>query len=117
MFSLSRSDGKEANQVIKQAADDVDQVKRLSSSFIILTMESHTSLKKTNYGRISTDGFPHRIHQLTITLRVILITRRQQHGSFKAEFSGNGIQQARCFGFTGNVSTLPLLASYRLMRS
>jgi hypothetical protein len=34
MINLSRSDGKEANQVIKQAADDVDQVKRLSSNFI-----------------------------------------------------------------------------------
>ena len=30
-FNSSRSDGKEANQVIKQTANDVDQVKRLSS--------------------------------------------------------------------------------------
>ena len=120
MFDLSLSDGKEAKKVIKQAADDVDQVKRLSSNFIVLTMEpymSYTSLQKTNCGRTSTNGSPHRIHQLTITLRVIPITRRRQPGSFEAAFSGNGNQQLRCFGFMENVSTLPLLTLYRLMRS
>ena len=34
MFNLSLSDGKAANEVIKQAANDVDQVKRSSSNFI-----------------------------------------------------------------------------------
>ena len=120
MFDLSRSDGKEAKKVNKQAADDVDQVKRLSSNFIALTMESYmpyTSLQKTNCGRTSTNGSPHRIHQLIITLRVIPITRRRQPGSLEAAFSGNGNQQLRCFGFMENVSTLPLLTLYRLMRS
>ena len=44
-----------------------------------------------------------------MTLRAILITRRAQPGSFKVTFSGNGNQQARSFGFTGNVRTVPLL--------
>jgi hypothetical protein len=34
MFNLNPSDGKEAKQVIKQTAKDVDQVKRLSSPYI-----------------------------------------------------------------------------------
>ena len=117
MFNLDRTDGKEANQVIKQAADDVDQVKRLLSNFIILTMESYASLQKTNCGRTSTNGFPHQIHQLIITLRVILTTRRQQLGSFKAAFSGSGNQQVRCFGFTGNVRPFLLLTQYSLTGS
>jgi hypothetical protein len=37
MFNLNCSDGKEAKQVMKQTANDVDQVKRSSSSNLIST--------------------------------------------------------------------------------
>ena len=36
MFNLNRSDGKEAKQVMKQTANDVDLVKRSSSPYISL---------------------------------------------------------------------------------
>ena len=101
---------------IKQAADDADQVKRSSFNFIF-TMSPYTSFQENCRGRTFTNGFPHRIHQLTITLRVIPITRRQQPGSFKEAFSGDGNQQVRSFGFTGKVRYLLLLAGYPLMRS
>ena len=39
MFNLGRSDGKAVNQVIKQAANDVDKVKRSSSNFISIDCE------------------------------------------------------------------------------
>jgi hypothetical protein len=45
---LSRSDGKEANQVIKQAANDVDQVKRLSSFNFINTEYRHLHIVSEN---------------------------------------------------------------------
>jgi hypothetical protein len=65
---------------MKQTTNDVDQVKRLSSPdssvLTIETIEPYTSLQKTNYGRTSTDGSPHWIHQPTITLRVVLVTRK-----------------------------------------
>jgi hypothetical protein len=35
MFNLNRSDGKETKQVVKHTANDVDQVKRSSSSNLI----------------------------------------------------------------------------------
>ena len=109
-FNLDRSDGKETNQVIKQTANDVDQVKRSSSpNFISTNCGTYTSFQKTNYERTSTNGSPHQIRRLIITLRAVLITRRWQPGSFKAAFSGNGNQQARFFGFTGNARTVPLL--------
>ena len=37
MFNLNRSDGKEAKQVMKQTANDVDQMKRSSSLKLIIT--------------------------------------------------------------------------------
>jgi hypothetical protein len=36
VFNLNRSDGKEAKQVMKQTADDVDLVKRSSSPYVSL---------------------------------------------------------------------------------
>jgi hypothetical protein len=109
-FNLDRSDGKESNQVIKQTANDVDQVKRSSSLNLIgSNLAPYTSFQKTSCGRTSTNGSPHQIRRLIITLRAVLITRRWQPGSFKAAFSGNGNQQARFFGFMGNVRTVPLL--------
>ena len=120
IFNWSHADGNAltANQVTKQIANDVDQVDRSSSSnFMVLAMDFYTSFQKTDRGRTSTNGSPHRIRRLIITLRVILITRKPQRGSFKATFSANGNQQARYFGSMGNVRSLPLLTGYPLMRS
>jgi hypothetical protein len=104
MFNFSHADGNAGNQVAKQTANEVDQVKRSSSpNFISLPMDSYTSLQRTNCGRTSTNGSPHQIRRLIITLPVILITRKQQPGSLRAACSGSGNQQARSFGFTGNV--------------
>ena len=89
-------------------------VRHLTSS--VLTMRPYMSFQKNNCGRTSTNGFPHRIRQLTITLPVIPITRKMRLGSFKAVFSANGNQQARSSGFTGNVRFLPSLTGYPLMR-
>ena len=103
------SDGKEARQVIEQAANDVDQVKRSSSpTSSALTIEAYTSFQKTNYGRASSDGSPHRIRQLTITLPVVLITKNQQLGSSKERFTTNGSQKDPCFGFMESVRPFPI---------
>ena len=116
VFNLDRSDGKETNQVIKQTANDVDQVKRSSSlNPIGSNFVPYSSFQKANCGRTSTNGSAHRIRRPIITLRAVLITRRRQPGSFKAEFSANGNQQARSSGFTENVRTVPLLTRHPLM--
>ena len=90
---MSCSDAKEARQVMEQTANDVDQVKRSSSLDLIgidYTVDPYTSFQKTNCGRASTDGSPHRIRQLTITLPVILITKNPQHGSLEEAVTRNG---------------------------
>ncbi len=67
------------------------------------TIKPYTSFQKTNCGRASTNGSPRRIRQLTITLRVILITTNLQPGSSKEACTRNGNQKARSFGFTESV--------------
>jgi hypothetical protein len=110
MIYLNPSDGKEVKLVMTQTASDVDQVKRSSSpNLIAADYGALHIIQKINRGRTSTDGSPHRIRQLTITLRVVLITRKQQLGSFKVEFSRNGNHQDRFFGSTGNVRPVPPL--------
>ena len=80
-------------------------------------MELYTSFQKTGCGKTFTNGSLHRIRQLTITLPVILTTRKQQPGSLKAAFFGNGNRHLLFFGFTGNVRPLPLLTRYPLVTS
>ena len=70
---------------------------------------------QNNCGRTSINGSPHRIRRPIIKLPVILITRKQQPGSFKAACSANGNQQPRSFGFMGNVRSLSFLTGYPLM--
>jgi hypothetical protein len=121
LSNLNCSDGKEARQVMTQTANDVDQVKRSSSPNLNCTghgnLRPRTLFQKPNYRRTSTNGSPHRIHRLTTTLRAVLITRKWRLGSFKAVFSGNGSQQVRSFGFTGNVCSVPLIMRYSSMTS
>ena len=100
---------------IKQTANDVDQVKRPSSNFIGTDMDSYASFQKTNCGRTSINGSPHRIRRLIITSRVVLTTRKQRPGSFKAPSSENGNHQARSFGSTGNVRRLLFLIGSPLL--
>jgi hypothetical protein len=101
MFNSSCSDGREARRVMGQTANDVDQVIRSSSLYLIgayWTEEPYASFQKTNCGRASTDGSPHRIRQLTITLPVIPITRKLRHGSSRETFTRNGNQMDHSFG-------------------
>ena len=71
-------------------------------------MEPYASFQKTNCWIASTNGSPHRIRQLTITLRVLPITRRLQSGSSKETSTGNGNQKVLSCGFTENVRPVPI---------
>jgi hypothetical protein len=73
----------------------------------ILGMELYGSFQKTNCGRASTNGSLHRIRQLTITLHVVLITRKPQRGSSKETSTKNGNPKVRSFGFMGSVRPVP----------
>jgi hypothetical protein len=76
------------------------------------------SFQGTNYGRTFIDGSLHRTPRRTITLDVVLITKRQQPGFSKAVSFRTGSQQDHYFGSTENVcpilfpTRLPLIASY-----
>jgi hypothetical protein len=88
------------------------QVERSSSPNLVgtvLAMGPYASFQSANYGRASTDGYPHRIRQLTITLRVLLITRKLQHGFSRETFTRNGNQKVRSCGFTESVRRVPIL--------
>ena len=88
---------------IAQPVDDVVQVKRSSSPHLVSTKESYESFQKTNCGRKSTNGSPHRIRRRTITWRVVLIARKQQLGFFKEASFRSGNPQVHFFGSTENV--------------
>ena len=107
--TLNYPDGKEVKLVVQQTATatqqtatDVDQVKRLSFSFISAT-ESHPYFKAPNCAKAFTDGSPHRIPQLTITSHALLITKKRLLGSFKAASFRTGSQRDHFFGFMENV--------------
>ena len=88
---------------IANTADDVDQLKRSSSPHLVSTKEFYESFQKTNCGRKSTNGSPHRIRRRTITWRVVLIARKQQLGFFKEASFRSGNPQVHFFGSTENV--------------
>ena len=71
-------------------------------------MEPYALFQKTNCEITSTNGSPHRIRQLTITLRVILITRKLQRGSSKETFTRNGNPKVRSFGFMESVRSVTI---------
>ena len=85
---------------------------RISS---VLAMEPHTCFQGTSCARALTNGSPHRIPPRTTTLRVILITRKQQHGFLKVAHIKSGSQQTHFFGSTENVC--PVLFPTRLASS
>jgi len=73
------------------------------------------SFQGNNYERAFTDGSPHRTRQRTITSHLVLITRKQQSGSSKAEYTRNGSQQVLFSGSTENVRSIPLPSGCPLM--
>jgi hypothetical protein len=83
--------------------DRVDLIKRSSSPNPVSTKESYKLFQKTNCGRESTNGSPHRIRRRTITLRVVLIARKQQPGFLKGASFRSGNPQVHFFGSTENV--------------
>jgi len=102
---------------VKGIAGDVDEMRRSSSKLTLLTMLSYSSCQATNYGKALTNGSPHLTPRPTTISHVVLITRKLQHGFFKAGFIRSGRQLARFFGFMENVcpflfpSQLPLIPS------
>jgi len=97
-------DGKEARVVIQQTASDVDQVKREQyPSLDHAGQACSVILQETNHDRIFADGSPHPIPLQTTTLHVVLTTREQPTGSFRAAYSRAGSPLVRCCGYTENV--------------
>ena len=101
---LIHSDGKEVKAATQQTATDVDQIKRLSSNLArVQTTEPYAYFQGTNCGKTFINGSPHQIPRRTITSHVVLITRKQHLGSFKAVSFRSGSQLGHFFGFTENV--------------
>jgi len=98
-------DGRETKMAMQRTANDVDQIKRSSSPN--LTGIDRTILRipfrGDNYERASTNGSLLQTHRRIITSHVVLITRKQQTGSSKAEYTRNGSQQVRFSGSMENV--------------
>jgi hypothetical protein len=112
---LDKLTQEEAWMVIAENLRAIKQVERSSSpNFIDMVMESYGSFQKTNCGRASTNGSPHRIRRLTITLRVVLITRKLQYGSSKETFTRNGNLKVLSCGFTASVRLVSILYSIHL---
>jgi len=101
-------DGKLVKSVMQKTADVVNRLSRSSSCLslmsLVLTVEHRTFSQETNYGTTFTNGFPLRTPPRTITLRVVLIRREQQIGSFKGAFSKDGKKRIRSFGFMENLA-------------
>src|SRR6266852_5631006 len=106
---LMNLEGKETRVVIQQVADDMDQVKRLSSSFRVdIRVQAKPSLQGINYGRTFADGSLRRIPLLTTTLPAAPIASKQRTGFFKEVSSPNGNPMAHFCGSTENVRCLVL---------
>jgi hypothetical protein len=81
---LTRLDGKEAREVIQQAADGVDRMER--SWFpnrihaFMLDMQAQSSSQGVNYDRIFVDGSRHQIHLRITTSHATPITGERRPG-------------------------------------
>ena len=108
-FVVCKSSSDDRGMCLTINFSDMKQVERSSSPNLIkIGLEPYASFQKTDCGRASTNGSPHPIRQLTITLRVILITRKLQRGSSKETFTRNGNQEVLSFGFTESVRPVPI---------
>ena len=76
----------------------------------MLDMRVQSLSQGINNDRTFVDGSPHLTHLRIITLRAMLITREQQHGSFGAAFTRIGNQLGRFSGSMGNVRLIPIPA-------
>ncbi|KAI9454093.1 hypothetical protein F5148DRAFT_448005 [Russula earlei] len=77
-------DGNKAKQVIQQTVNDLDQITNCEKAFI--------------------NGYPHRTHLQTTTLRMELITKERQPGSSKEASLRSGRQVVHYFGSTENLA-------------
>jgi hypothetical protein len=104
---------------VQQSANDIDELKRLLlPNFISIDQGALRPILSGNQLREGIHRWlSHRTPRRTITLLVILITRKQRPGFFKAAFSRSGSQQDRFFGSTENVcpvhfpTRIPLIAT------
>jgi heat shock protein HspQ len=95
---------------VRQTASDVDEMKRLPfRTLLLLTTEPHTSFQGTYCRRAFTIGSPHRTLRRTTTSHMVLITRKQRPGFFKATSFRTGSQQGPFFGSTENVCSVLFL--------
>jgi hypothetical protein len=103
---------------MQRTANDVDQIKRSSSPNLTgVDRRALRILQGNNCERAFTNGSLHQTHQRTKTSHVVLITRKQQSGFSKAEYTKNGSQQVRFSGSTENVRSVPFPSRYALMAS
>ena len=90
-LTVVQLDGKEAKAVMQQTADDVDQIKRSSSPSLVCSDCGGSYIPQApNRGTTYINGSLHRTHPPITTLRVLLIRREPQTGSFKGVSSPNG---------------------------
>ena len=75
------------------------------------------SFQGNNCEIASTNGSLRQTHQRTITSHVVLITRKQQTGFSKEEYTKNGSQQVRFSGPMENVRLVPFRSRYALIMS
>ena len=90
---------------VKEMAGGVDEIRRLSFNLttVVLTTLSYSSFQGTNYAIALTNGSPHRTPRRTTISHVILITRKLQHGFFRAGSIRSGRKLAPFSGSMENV--------------
>ena len=107
--NLDRLTQEESRMAIAENLRTTKQVERSSSPNLVdISYGALCTFQNANCGRASTNGSPHRIRQLTIILRVVLITRKMQRGSSKEIITRNGNQKVPSCGFTESVRPVPL---------
>ena len=90
-LTVVQLDGKGAKGVMQQTADDVDQINRSSSPSLVCSDCGGSYIPQApNRGTTYINGSLHRTHPPITTLRVLLIRREPQTGSFKGVSSPNG---------------------------
>jgi hypothetical protein len=89
---------------VQQTGNDIDEVKRLSSPNLVRPdYGALSTFQGASCERAFTNGSRRRTRRRTKTLHVVLITRKQQPGSFKAASFRSGSQLNHFFGSTENV--------------
>jgi hypothetical protein len=97
-------EGNETRLVIRQVADNMDQVKSLSFSFRVgIGVQAKASLQGINYDCTCAYGSLHRIPLLTTTLPAAPTASKQRTGFSKEVSSPNGTPMAHFCGSTENV--------------